>query len=260
MSVYVGIVIFILGAVLGSFYYVVGTRMPKGEKVVFERSHCDHCHKTLKWYELIPIFSYTFQLGKCNNCHKRISIGHFLIEVVTPLLFLGGYFYYGLTIKYYIYLVIISLAIIIFVSDFKYMVILDEPIIVASGVLIILKFLEIGPYYTLYAVIYGLVMFILMYFIQVLGSKLFKRESLGGGDVKLAFIIGLTLGYPGVGLRLSLVALIFSAFLALPYAFGQIYLNKNNELPYGPFLISAMIIVFIFIEKFTNILVFFTLG
>jgi leader peptidase (prepilin peptidase)/N-methyltransferase len=98
-----------------------------------------------------------------------------------------------------------------------------------------------------------------MYLVKILGDWLFKKESLGGGDIKLAFLMGLTLGYPGIGLRLSLISLIFSAFLALPYAIGTLYLNKKNELPYGPFLISSMVIVYVFINKFSRLLILFTL-
>ncbi len=250
----VGILIFVIGLIMGSFFLVLGTRAPKGEKVVFSRSKCDHCHTTLKWYELIPLVSYIFLLGKCRTCHKKISIDHFIMELMTGVLYLVGYLYYGLEVKYFIYLVLVSLALIIFVSDFKYMIILDTPIIISVALLILLKYLEIGPYHTLYSVIYGLVMFIIMYLIQIIGNKIYKKESLGGGDVKLGFIIGLTLGYPGIGIRLSLISLIFSAFLALPYALGTVLFNKKNELPFGPFLISSAIIIFIFVEKFIKLI------
>ena len=59
---------FILGTILGSFYLVVGTRLPKDEDVIKSRSKCDSCQKKLKWYNLIPIFSYIFQKGKCSSC------------------------------------------------------------------------------------------------------------------------------------------------------------------------------------------------
>ncbi len=253
------ILIFIIGAVLGSFYLVVATRLPKGENIITDRSRCDNCHKTLKWYELIPIISYIIQGGKCRHCHKPIKIEHLLVEIVTALLFLFGYLYFGLTIKLGIFLVITSLALIIFISDFKYMIILDSPLIISSILLIVLKYFEVGLKNTGIAIIYGIVLFVFMYLIKLLGDKIFKRESLGGGDIKLCFIIGLTLGYYGVGFRMSLICIIFSAFLALPYAIASFHLNKKNELPYGPFLIFSLVIIFIFFKKFYNLLVFFTL-
>ena len=85
---------FILGTILGSFYLVVGTRLPKDEDVIKSRSKCDSCQKTLKWYNLIPIFSYIFQKGRCSSCGQKISIDHFLVELITGLLFLFASFYY----------------------------------------------------------------------------------------------------------------------------------------------------------------------
>lgn len=254
-----GLLIFILGTFLGSFYLVVGTRLPLKENIITGRSRCDSCKTTLKWYELIPIFSFVIQLGKCNTCHNKIGREHLFIELLTGFLFLVGYLYFGYSIKLGIYLVITSVTLIIFISDFKYMYILDSPIIIGSIIVLILRYFELGLRNSFYSLIYGVVLFIIMYLIKLLGDVLFKRESLGGGDIKLCFLIGITLGYPGIGLRLGLIALIFSAFLALPYAIGQIYLNKKNELPYGPFLASSMVIIFVFIEKFSNLLVFFSL-
>ncbi len=251
------ILLFILGAIFGSFYLVIGTRLPKGENAICSRSHCDHCKKNLKWYELIPILSFIIQRGKCNYCKKKISLDHLIVELVTASLFLAGYLYYGLQIKLFIYLIIISIAIIIFISDFKYMVILDSPLIIGIILIIILRYLENGLYGIIYSLLCGIILFFFMFIIKVLGDKIYGRESLGGGDIKLAFLIGLTLGYPRIGIRISLIAIIFSAFLALPYAISTIYLVKKNELPYGPFLISSMIIVFVFLEKFSNLLVFF---
>ena len=254
-----GILMFIIGAILGSFYLVVGTRLPKGEIIITGRSRCDNCKETLKWYELIPIISYLIQGGKCRHCHKPIKIEHLIVEIVTGLLFLFGYFYFGMTIKLGIFLVITSLALIIFISDFKYMIILDSPLIISTILLIILKYFEVGLKDTLISILYGLVLFIFMYLIKLLGDKMFKRESLGGGDIKLSFIIGLTLGYYGIGLRMGLICIIFSTFLALPYAIASVHLKKKNELPYGPFLISALVVVSIFFDKFKNVLIFFSI-
>ena len=251
------IIMFIIGAVFGSFYLVIGTRLPKGDNVITGRSRCDNCGHILSWYELIPIISFIIQLGKCRKCGKKISLEHLIFEIISGSLFTFGYIYYGLSIKLGIYLVTLSVAIIIFVSDFKYMIILDSPIIIGSILIIILRYFELGLLNTIYSILYGVLMFILMYLIKIFGDKVFKKESLGGGDIKLCFLLGLILGYPNIGFRMSLISLIFSAFLAFPYAVAGVYLNKKNELPYGPFLISATLIIFIFFDKFSNLLIFF---
>ena len=97
----------------------------------------------------------------------------------------------------------------------------------------------------------GIVLFLLMLIIGFIGKKIFKKEALGGGDIKLAGIIGLILG-----LRLGLVSIILSSLLALPYAVAALLLNKDNEVPYGPFLIASMAIVFLFMDKFNNLIAF----
>lgn len=80
------------------------------------------------------------------------------------------------------------------------------------------------------------------------------REALGGGDIKLSFVMGLTLSLP-----LGFVSLILSTFLALPYATFSLFSTKEREVPFGPFLISSLLIVFLFSEKFMNILYLFYL-
>lgn len=249
------LLLFILGTIFGSFYLVIGTRLPLKENVITGRSRCDNCKHELKWYELIPIISFLIQGGKCRHCHKKISINHLIIEIITGILFVFGYYKYNITYELFIYLVLVSVMILIFVSDFKYMIILDSTWIIGSILIIILKLLAYGTYSTLMSILSGIGLFIVMYIIKLIGDFLFKRESLGGGDIKLSFLIGLSIGF-----RLGLIALIFASFLALPYAYAQIHLNKKNELPYGPFLISATVIIFIFLEKFTNLLIFFNLS
>ena len=136
-------------------------------------------------------------------------------------------------------IIISSLLIIIYVSDFKYLIINDEPLIIAITLSIITNFVFLGTIKGLYLIISGLVMFIFMYLVKLFGDKAFKRESLGGGDIKLAFFIGCTLG-----LRLAFVSLIIASFLALPYASYYVVKKQEREIPFGPFLITGVLITF----------------
>ena len=122
---------FIIGAVLGSFYMVVGDRLPNNESIVVPRSHCSKCNHTLSWYELIPIVSYIIQRGKCKNCHTKLSISYMLIEILSGTLFALSYYLYGFNYEFFMSIIISSLLIIIYVSDFKYLIINDEPLIIA---------------------------------------------------------------------------------------------------------------------------------
>ena len=243
------ILIFILGLLFGSFYLVVGLRLPKGEDALFSRSHCDNCQHILKWYNLIPIFSFLGQKGKCPYCHEKISPLNIIVELATGFLFALGYLMYGLSYEFYLYLIVVSLMILIFITDFIYLIILDSPLIIGAILVIILKFIYLGLMPTLASILNGILLFLVMYLIQFLGSKLFKKESLGGGDVKFAFLIGLILDFP-----LGLVTLILSTFLALPYSVATLYMTKNHEVPYGPFLVGALFIVIVFLDKFKALL------
>lgn len=246
------VLLFIIGACLGSFFLVVGKRLPINEDVLFSRSRCDKCKKELKWYDLVPIFSYVFLKGKCRYCGEKISPLNLIVEIFMGLFFALGYHFIPISYNFYAYLVLSSLMMLIFISDFSYYIILDSPLIIASILLFILKFIFLGYKDALISIVSGILLFLVMYLIKIIGDKLFKRESLGGGDIKLAFVIGYALGF-----RLSLIAIILSSFLALPYSVASLKLQKNNEVPFGPFLVSSLFIVFLFQDKFINILGFF---
>ena len=248
------IIIFVVGTILGSFYLVLATRLPKNEDIITSRSKCDFCKHKLNWYNLIPLFSYIIQKGKCTFCGKKINSLHFIVELGTGFLFLFSYLLFGISYEFYIGLIISSLLIIIFVSDFKYMIILDSPLIISCVLVIILKYIYFGINNIIISILSGIALLLVMYLVMIIGNKIFKKESLGGGDIKLSFVIGLILNF-----QLGLVALILSTFLALPYAIATLYLNKSNEFPFGPFLIGALLIVFYNLDKFDLLLKFLSI-
>lgn len=241
---------FIVGTIMGSFYLVYATRVPKNEKFVNSRSKCDNCGYILKWYNLIPLFSFLLQRGKCSNCGKKISSEHFFVELFTGILFMLTYFFFHGGYNFYVGLVVVSLMIVIFISDFKYMVILDSSLIVAS-ILVLFLMIIFGFSFKmiLYHIISGVVLFLSMFMIERIATYILKKDSLGGGDIKLTFVIGLILGIKG-----GIVALVLSSFLALPYAVATLYLNDNHEFAYGPFIAGALFIVFFYLDKF-NLLI-----
>ncbi len=242
---------FLLGTILGSFYLVVATHLPNGEDFIKTRSKCDHCKKILKWYSLVPLLSFIFQKGRCLYCHQKISSEHFFVELFTGLLFLLTSIYFPLGYNFFVDFVIVSIMIIIFISDFKYMIILDSPLVLSILIVIILKVVYFGFKPALIAILSGAILFLIMFSIERLGTFILKKDSLGGGDIKFSFLIGLTLGLP-----LGVVALVLSTFLALPYAVASVKIMKSHEFPYGPFLAGALFIVFFHADKFTGLLNF----
>ena len=113
--------------------------------------------------------------------------------------------------------------------------------------IIIIKLLSTSLKDTLISFGSGILIFAIMYGIMILGNLLFKKESLGGGDIKLSFIAGLVLGP-----KLGIFYIIFGAFLAFPYAMYITIRNKENMLPFGPFLISSLLIIYLDYNFFLN--------
>ncbi len=248
------IYLFIVGAVLGSFYTVIGMRRPLGKSIIKPRSHCENCNHELKWYELIPIISYVILKGRCRKCNEEISFVYPLTEILSGILFVLSYMTYKISGNTLIMLFLASLLVIIYVSDFKYFVILDGPLIIFGLLILIAKYFTLGLKSTLFALIAGLLLMTVMLLIKIFGDKIFKRESLGGGDIKLAVVMGIALGF-----KMGLVAFVLSSFIALPYACYILLKNKGDEMPLGPFLITATLLVFALMEPITNILKVFYL-
>ena len=232
--------IFVIGAIFGSFYGVVGTRLPEGKSIVKPRSHCEKCGHILKWYENIPILSYIFLGGLCKKCKNPIGFVYFLTELLSGCLFALCYKIYGLNYQFFIAIVLSSLVIIIFVSDSKYMIINDSPLIVSAILIFIIKWLHTGIVSALMSLVYGLIIFGVAYLLMLFGSLAFKQEALGGGDIKLSFVAGMVLG-----VKLGILYIVLASFLAFPYAVYVTLKNKDNMLPFGPFLVSSLLIIYL---------------
>ena len=214
------IILFIIGFGLGLFYAFIGEKLPLLVPEVIEK--------------------------ESNSWILNLFIG-----VVNALVLLVSYYVFGFSYEFFASLIIAGLVLIIFISDFKYMIILDSPLVVAAIFILILRAYFYGFENMGLSLLSGVVLFVFLLLIGLLGKKMFRKEALGGGDIKLAGVIGIILGF-----KLGLVSIILSSLLALPYAIGAMMLNKNSEVPFGPFLISSMAIVFIFADKFSNLIAF----
>ena len=95
MEIYYAIVLFVFGTIFGSFYNVVGDRVADGKSIIYPPSHCPKCKHRLTPLELVPIFSYLFQGGKCKNCKCKIPLFHPLYEIFVGLLFMLSYISFG---------------------------------------------------------------------------------------------------------------------------------------------------------------------
>ena len=125
MTIYYAVVTFIFGAVLGSFYNVVGYRIPKGESLISPSSHCTKCNHKLGASELVTIFSWIFIQGKCKNCGQKISAFYPIFEFSSGLLFMISYLIFGFSIEFFISITFISMLLIIIISDYQTYIIPD---------------------------------------------------------------------------------------------------------------------------------------
>lgn len=245
------IIFFIFGSVMGSFYHVVATRLSGEESIVKPGSHCHVCNHNLKWYELIPIVSYVIQGGKSRCCKQKLPLSYLMMEVVTGSLFAVSYHVFKLTPELLINLVFISGLIIAIVSDIEYMIILDEVLTISSVIIIILDLIFFGVKATLLDFGSAVGAFVIMFLVKIIGDFIFKKESLGGGDIKLMFLFGLVLGLP-----MSIVTIFFATFIAFPIALFVLFSRKDNMIPFGPFLSVAAIILLISKINLTDIINF----
>ena len=234
----------LLGMILGSFYNVVGWRLPKGESIIYPPSHCPNCNHQLKILDLIPVFSFILQRGKCRYCKNKIAWYYPVFEFLCGIVFMLCYLVFGITPELLKTLTFVSMLIIIMVSDFNYMIIPDE-VLLFFGCLLALEIGIIDGYKVLISsLINGLIAFVVMYLLKTLGDFMFKKESMGGGDIKLMFIFGLVLGAP-----LAIISIFIGSLVGLPISL--ILLSKNSEhiVPFGPYLsIGATIILLLNID------------
>lgn len=238
MELYYIVVLFILGTVFGSFFNVVGWRLPKGESIMYPPSHCPKCNKKLSFFELIPILSYMALGGKCHNCHNKISLFYPLSELVTGILFALAFLIFGFTIDLLIALIFISTLVVVFISDYQTMIIPDEVLIASTIALCLAIFFKGGLGDVIISLINGMIAFLFMLLLKSFGDYMFKKEAMGGGDIKLLFIFGLYLGWP-----MAVISIFVGSVIGLPISLIILFIKKNNVIAFGPFLSMGALLI-----------------
>ncbi|MFJ5621765.1 prepilin peptidase [Peribacillus loiseleuriae] len=244
MTVFIYSYLCILGLVLGSFYNVVGLRIPEKQSIVRPRSHCPSCKRTLTTTDLIPVFSYLFLKGKCRNCHSKISPLYPLMELSTGLLFMLAFYEFGWTGELVIALTFISLLVIIIVSDIVYMIIPNKVLVFFAPILLVERFIvPLDPWWDMF--VGAIVGFGLLFFIAVI-----SKGGMGGGDIKLFFVLGLALG-----LKLTLLTFALASFFGALYGVaGMIRGNykKRQPIPFGPFIAIGALLSYFYGAEILN--------
>lgn len=227
----------IFGLLAGSFFNVCIQRMPREGSVVKPGSHCPVCKKHIAWYDNIPLLSYIILRGRCRNCKLRIPFRYFLVEFLTAALFFVIVKFFGLNV-YSVGLMVLSSGLIIasFI-DIDFRIIPD--IISVGGI-------PVGLLFSLYnhnfidALLGVLVGGGIIYLTGIMGDFIFKKESMGGGDVKFLAMIGSFIGW-----KLALLTFFIAPFFGAVIGIYHKIRTKDSTIPYGPFLaLAALVSIF----------------
>ncbi|AZP03672.1 prepilin peptidase [Jeotgalibaca ciconiae] len=229
-------IFFIYGIIFGSFFNVVGLRVPNNSLFSPTRSYCDTCQRTLTWKELIPIVSYIFQKGKCRKCKESISAIYPIMELTTGLLAAYTFYRYGWSRELLFGLVLISLVVPLTVSDLAYRKIPNKILLFFCPLFLLLRMDDFVQ-----ALLGATVAFVILFLVTLL-----SKGGMGAGDLKYFTLLGFIFGtYPFL--------LLF--FLSTLYgAVGGIIVmavkksGRKTKIPFGPFIGLAALTVFYFGE------------
>lgn len=238
-----GSLIFIFGLLIGSFLDCLVYRLNETRdwgKIFFGRSYCPKCKKSLFWFDNIPLLSFIFLRGRCRWCHTPIPWHYPLAELATGILSLVVYYFFvGSTVNLIFNLIIIYALIGIFLSDFQYRTI-PYQIVYPAIVLALIWQIANNQWLAFFS---GLGAAAFFYFLVLVT----RYKAMGLGDVKLAGLMGLFLGFP------KIVVALYLAFLTGALVGVILVLTKRkrwkSEIPFGPFLVLATFIALFWGEK-----------
>lgn len=252
--------LFIFGAMVGSFLNVCIVRLPYEKSVVMPRSHCVACKKTISWYDNIPLLSYFILRGQCRHCGKKFSIRYFFVEVLTGVIFVIAYKLFGFSPLYWPYLVMTCGFIVATFVDFEHRIIPDE--VSVGGMFVGFIFsLAIPQLHGVqstgtfmphlvsfgYSFLGALVGGGLILMMGILGDFIFKKESMGGGDVKLLAMIGSFLGW-----KLAILTFFVAPFFGAFFGIIEKIRTKDTTIAYGPFLVLGALISLFYGQELIN--------
>jgi len=242
------VIIFMYGLIIGSFLNVCIYRIPREESIVNPPSHCPNCGIRLKPLDLIPLLSYLIYRGKCRYCAQKISPRYFLVELLTGVVSVALFVKYGLTIDFVAFLFLAYILIAVFFIDLDHQIIPNELVItglIGGAILFVYNLFIPFQIYSddrWWNPLLGLVSGSgLLLGVSLIGTALYKGDDvMGMGDVKLFAPIGLFLGW-----RMTLLALFISVVLGGMSSLMLMLLGKANRksmIPFGPFIVSAVFI------------------
>ena len=243
------IIFFVLGCIWGSFSNVCIHRIPADKSVIFTRSFCPNCKKTIKWSDNIPLVSFLLLKRKCRNCDYKISYHYFIVELITAISFTIIYYFYGLSITSLLLIILTIFFIIIFFIDLRHFIIpntLTFPLMFIGFVKSFDPNLNnfLFPNY-INSLIGGIAGYLIIWLIIFAYKKIRNKEGMGLGDAKLLSAIGFWFGWYSIPFVLFLSSII-ALGIALPSLIKKSK-SLSSQIPFGPYIILG-ITLYIFIK------------
>lgn len=252
----ISVLVFVLGACVGSFLNVCIHRIPRDESVVAPRSHCPHCGHLIAWYDNIPLISWVVLGAKCRHCGEPISSRYVLVEFLVAVLFFLIWMEYGMSVFTPVYWIVAGGLVVATFVDFEHYIIPDR--ISLGGVVlgVILSFLfpvlhsqlslfsRLAHWQALLQSAYGILAGAgTLWLVAKVGRIIFKKDAMGMGDVKLLGAIGAFMGWRAVAF-----SIVVSSFVGSVVGIVLILLGGKewqSKIPYGPYLaLGALLWIF----------------
>jgi len=233
--IYAGVIL--LGLTIGSFLNVCIYRLPEGKSIVRPRSFCPKCGERIRALDNIPVLSYLLLRGRCRGCGERISLQYPLVEIVSALVLVILYREFGLSVRFIGYSFFTLALLVVFFTDLNKRIIPDR----VSYPSIVVGLIFSAVTREIVSGLLGMALgFVILLFAAWLGKLIFRKEAMGGGDIKLAAMVGAFLGWKLLLVSLFL-AFVFGAVLGsvLMVLRGR---KEGSEIAFGPFIVAGSIV------------------
>lgn len=250
LEIFLYIVVFIYGLLIGSFLNVLIYRIPKKENIAVVRSHCMKCNYQLKWYDLVPLFSWLFLRGKCRKCGEKISIQYPIIEATNGILYLLVFYKFGLSIESLLYCLLFSALLALSVIDFRTY---EIPVGFNYFILILGLVRLVTDYVNWSNYVIGFLAVSTFLFIIIIVSK---GRAMGGGDMKLMATCGLLIGWKLIVLAFLLGCILGSVIHIIRMRVS----GEDHVLAMGPYLSMGVALAVLFGNQWINWYLLVVLG
>lgn len=244
VKLYLFALAFLLGAVMGSALNCLAWRIAREQKWSHGRSLCPACGHALSLPDLIPVFSFLFLRGRCRHCGAKISPRYFLTEVLLGLGFVSVLWRFGLTFDALSALVLVSCLLALSLVDLEIQIIPDRFLVISAAVRLIQLFFE-GR--LLGGILPGLIFGGGLLALSLVMDKILKKESMGGGDIKLMAVLGLFFTIPE-----CLLLLVIACVVGIIIASVLMKVDSDSPFPFGPALSLAAWFTLLFGETITT--------